>query len=85
MNEGKLQKLVIKAYEDDKYNSPVGDGEFTTLVNPEKYTIVYKPKYEDAQGQGSSNAQPKFEKIEPQDLDVELLFDSSGVIDGKSQ
>jgi len=81
MSEGKLQKLLIKAYKDDKFSDPVGDGEFTTLVNPEKYVIAYKPEYNEEQGQGTSASQPKFTRIAPQELEVELLFDSTGVID----
>ncbi|WP_372756877.1 LysM peptidoglycan-binding domain-containing protein [Mariniflexile sp.] len=83
MSEGKLQKLIIKAYKDEKFNDPVEDGEFITLLNPEKYVIVYKPEYQEEQGQGTSAAQPKFTRISPQELNVELLFDSTGVIDGK--
>ncbi|WP_431166559.1 CIS tube protein [Tenacibaculum halocynthiae] len=83
MSQGELKKLVIKAYKDDKFNDEVANGEFTTLVNPEKYMVVYKPEYTEVQGQGTSGGQPKFTKIPPQELDLDLLFDSSGVIDGK--
>ena len=84
MSQGELKKLVIKAYKDDKFNDEVADGEFTTLVNPEKYMVAYKPEYEEEQGQGTSGTQPKFKKIAPQELDLDLLFDSSGVIDGEA-
>ena len=83
MSQGALKKLVIKAYKDDKFNDEVANGEFTTLVNPEKYMVAYKPEYTEVQGQGTSGSQPKFTKIPPQELDLDLLFDSSGVIDGK--
>lgn len=83
MSQGALKKLVIKAYKDEKFNDEVADGEFKTLVNPEKYMVAYKPEYTEQQGQGSSAAQPKFSKIAPQELDLDLLFDSSGVIDGE--
>ena len=84
MSEGHLQKLLIKAFKDDKFSDPVGDGEFTTLVNPEKYTVAYKPEYNQEQGQGTSATQPKFIRIAPQELEIQLLFDSSGVIEGGS-
>ncbi len=84
MSQGELKKLVIKAYSDEKFNAEVADGEFTTLVNPEKYMVAYKPEYTEQQGQGTSGAQPKFSKIAPQELDLDLLFDSSGVIDGEA-
>ncbi|CAM1368122.1 conserved hypothetical protein [Tenacibaculum sediminilitoris] len=82
MSQGELKKLLIKAYKDIAFSEPVGDGEFTTLVNPEKYMIAYKPEYEEEQGQGTSATQPSFTRIAPQELDLDLLFDSSGVIDG---
>ncbi|WP_452598742.1 CIS tube protein [Pontimicrobium sp. MEBiC01747] len=83
MGEGELKKLTIKAYTDEKFNSPVDGGEFTTLVNPDKYVVVYKPEYEEQQGQGTSTKQPNFLRIAPQELDFELLFDSTGIIDGE--
>jgi len=82
MSQGELKKLVIEAYKDEKFETKVSNGEFTTLVNPEKYMVAYKPEYKEEQGQGSSGWQPKFAKIAPQELDLDLLFDSSGVIDG---
>lgn len=84
MSQGELKKLVIKAYSDEKFNDEVANGEFTTLVNPEKYMVAYKPEYTEQQGQGTSGSQPKFSKIAPQELDLDLLFDSSGVIDGEA-
>lgn len=84
MSQGELKKLVIKAYKDEKFNDEVADGEFTTLVNPEKYMVAYKPEYTEEQGQGTSGWQPKFAKIAPQEIDLDLLFDSSGVIDGEA-
>lgn len=83
MAGGELKKLKIKAYKDAKFNDPVDDGVFTTLLNPDKYVISYKPEYEQQQAQGTSTQQPKFLKIAPQELNLELLFDSTGVIDGK--
>ena len=82
MSQGELKKLVIKAYKDIGFTDEVADGEFTTLVNPEKYMIAYKPEYDEEQGQGTSATQPSFTRIAPQELDLDLLFDSSGVIDG---
>ena len=82
MDTGNLKKLSIKAYKDVKFDEAVGSGEFTTLLNPEKYVISYKPEYKEEQGQGTSATAPKFTRIAPQELDVELLFDSTGVLDG---
>ena len=81
MSTGGLKKLRIEAYSDDKFQDKVSGGDFETLVNPENYTIAYKPEYEEQQGQGTSATQPKFLRIAPQDLTLELLFDSTGVFE----
>lgn len=76
---GALKKLRIEAYSDEKFQDKVGGDDFETIVNPEKYNIVYKPEYEEEQAQGTSGAQPKFKKIAPQEISIDLLFDSTGV------
>lgn len=83
MSTGELKKLKVIGYKDDKFTEKVGDGEFTTLLNPEKYTFKYKVEYTEAQGQGTSASQPKFVRTPPEDLDLEFLFDRTGVIHGQ--
>lgn len=83
MSTGELKKLKITAYKDDQYSDPVGDGEFDTLLNPEKYTFSYKVEYTEAQGQGTSATAPKFVRTPPEDLELDFLFDRTGVIKGK--
>ncbi|MAM29897.1 MAG: hypothetical protein CMC13_12820 [Flavobacteriaceae bacterium] len=83
MNTGQLKKLRVTGYKDDQFTEKVGDGEFTSLLNPEKYTFKYKVEYSEAQGQGASATQPKFVRTPPEDLDLEFLFDRSGVIKGQ--
>lgn len=80
---GELVKLYIKAFEDEKYQNPVKPEEefqFTTLINPEKFTINYKVENDSKQAQGTSGVSSKFTKIPPQTLEIEFLFDSTGVI-----
>lgn len=76
---GALKKLRIEAYSDEKFQDKVGGDDFETIVNPEKYNIVYKPEYKDEQAQGTSGSQPIFTKIAPQEISIDLLFDSTGV------
>ena len=83
MNTGQLKKLRVIGYKDPEFTDKVGDGEFTSLLNPEKYTFKYKVEYTEAQGQGTSTSQPKFVRTPPEDLDLEFLFDRSGVIKGQ--
>ena len=83
MSTGELKKLKVTAYKDDRYSDKVGDGEFDTLLNPEKYTFAYKVEYTEAQGQGTSATAPKFVRTPPEELALDFLFDRTGVIKGK--
>jgi hypothetical protein len=56
---------------------------FEALINPETYTLEYKVKTADGQGQGTSGAQTKFEYTLPEELGFDFLFDNTGLIDGK--
>lgn len=83
MSTGELKKLKVTGYKDDKFTDKVGDGEFSTLLNPEKYTFKYKVEYTEAQGQGTSATQPKFVRTPPEDFELDFLFDRTGVIKGQ--
>jgi hypothetical protein len=91
MATGKLEKMLIMGFKDSKEAETGGKAEavkndayFEALINPETYTHEYKLKYADsAQGQGTSGQELKFEKIEPQEMTFEFLFDNTGIIDGK--
>ena len=84
---GKLEKLLILAFESSEDAERGSKSEaketFETLINPESYTLEYKVKTSDGQGQGSSGAQAKFEFTLPEELTFEFLFDNTGIIDGK--
>lgn len=84
MSSGELKKLKVTGYKDDRFSKKVGDGEFTTLLNPEKYTFKYKVEYTEAQGQGTSATQPKFVRTPPEEIELEFLFDRTGVIQGQT-
>ena len=77
---GELIKLNIKAYSDEQFSDEVADGEFKTLLNPEKYTYKYQIEQNDDQAQGTSGVAPRFNKALPEDLDLEFVFDRTGVV-----
>ncbi|WP_378176273.1 LysM peptidoglycan-binding domain-containing protein [Aquimarina sp. SS2-1] len=80
MSTGELTKLKVKAYSDPQFNNEVADGEFVTLLNPEKYTFNYKIEQNEDQAAGTSDLSPRFNKKLPEDLELEFLFDRSGVL-----
>jgi nucleoid-associated protein YgaU len=84
---GKLEKMLVLAFgtaEDAERGGTLEAKErFEALINPETYTLEYKVKTADAQGQGTSGAQTKFEYTLPEELTFDFLFDNTGLIDGK--
>lgn len=84
---GKLEKVLILAFETSERAESGGkteaDDSFEALINPETYTLEYKVKTAEGQGQGTSGAQQKFAYTLPDELSFEFLFDSTGIIDGK--
>lgn len=85
--KGTLEKMLILAFETASAAESGGPSNakasFEALINPETYTLEYKVKTADGQGQGTSGAQQKFAYTMPEELSFDFLFDSSGVIDGK--
>ncbi|MCV9930363.1 LysM peptidoglycan-binding domain-containing protein [Flavobacterium sp. LS1R49] len=79
---GELKKLKIVAFSDPGFNHLIADGQFSTLMNPEKYTFHYKIESDKTQASGTSSVPPKFNKQLPENLELDFVFDRSGVITG---
>lgn len=86
-DNGKLEKMLILAFdtseEAENGGKPEAKASVEAFINPETYTLEYKVKTADGQGQGTSGAQAKFEYTMPEELTFEFLFDNTGIIDGK--
>lgn len=85
--DGKLEKMLILAFDSAEAAETGGTTDakarFEALINPETYTLEYKVKTSDGQGQGTSGAQTKFEYTLPEELTFDFLFDNTGIIDGR--
>ncbi len=83
---GTLEKMLILAFDraTDAETGGRSDAKqvFEALINPENYTLEYKVKTADAQGQGTGGSEVKFEYTLPEELSFEFLFDNTGLIDG---
>ncbi len=77
---GELIKLNIKAFSDEQFSDEIADGEFKTLLNPEKYSYKYQIEQNEDQAPGTSAAAPRFNRALPEDLELEFVFDRTGVI-----
>jgi hypothetical protein len=75
-----VSKLKIYSYAD--VDRKTADDSMEVLVNPESYSQKITVKFSEKQAPGTTAKTPKFSKMEPQKLDFELLFDSTGVING---
>lgn len=77
---GELTKLKIKAFSDEQFSEEVADGDFRTLLNPETYMFKYKIEQNDEQAAGTSASAPRFNRALPEDLELEFVFDRTGVL-----
>jgi len=77
---GELTKLQIKAYSDETFRTEVANGEFRTLLNPEKYIYRYKVEQNKRQASGTSSSSPRYNRTPPEDLELEFVFDRTGIL-----
>lgn len=77
---GELTKLQIKAYSDPKFNNEIGNGEFNAMLNPENYVFRYRIEQNSQQASGTSSSSPRFSKTPSEDLEMEFVFDRTGVL-----
>ena len=75
---GRLEKLLIKAYEKPDYSGQP-TGEFTAYVNPNEIRQSYEMEYDSAQGAGTTNSRMNFKKIKPGDMSLSFYIDGTGV------
>lgn len=75
---GSLEKMKVMAYQKSNFTSKVG--EFSVMINPEKYSHTYKICYNDVRAQGSNGSSPDFNKTMADVVKMELVFDGTGVV-----
>lgn len=75
---GGLEKLNIAAYKNENFTGKTG--EFNVYINPEKYSRKYTICYTDPTAPGINGGSPNFNKIPSEELQLELVFDGTGVI-----
>ncbi|MFN4364457.1 CIS tube protein [Chryseobacterium hispalense] len=77
--KGALQKLTIGTYEDSDYKKRVDSGAFTAFINPTGYSVTYKTELEPGQALGTAKTDLKYTASPSTDLQLEFLFDGTGV------
>jgi hypothetical protein len=62
----------------DRENPQLEKGEYTVLVNPSSYSVSYGTDYKNTQPIGATDSSYMFNKVESQEMTIDLLFDSTG-------
>lgn len=74
-----LTKLTIDAYTDIKFEKPAGI-RWQALLNPTELSFSRKNNYQATQSAGTSAPQQSFSGGEPDQVQVDLLLDGTGVV-----
>jgi len=75
-------KLNIKAFKDADFNSESKAVDvFQTSITPEKYSLSTRIEMNKDQPTGNNGNDNKLDKITPRQLDLEILFDRTGVLE----
>lgn len=79
---GKLEPITITAYTNKELTELAqAPNKFVFPINPEQYTQQYKIGLDQSRPTGSSAPAPGFKSTDPEQLMLEFLFDSTGVLD----
>ena len=80
---GEMTKVKIQTYKYNDYNQKE-TVVFTASINPTAYSLTHKVDYDIIQPNGSNAANTRFIKKSPQVLQLEFLFDGTGVMQKNS-
>lgn len=71
-------KMKIMAFLDTSFSQKAG--EIVVQLNPDKYSLDYEVQFANNQSSGSSGQELLFDRIKPQKLNFDFLFDRTGAI-----
>ena len=77
MTTGRLEKLLIQAFEQPDY-AGTAIATFESYVNPSEVTLAYEMEYDSAQGSGTTGARMEFKKVKPGELALSFFLDGTG-------
>jgi len=82
---GKLEKMQIASYTDDKFSKRSKDEEahdFSVLINPASYSHALALRYDDKHPPDRGETPPHFDGVAADFVKFELVFDGTGVVPG---
>ncbi len=80
---GELSKLKITPYKNSDFKESEKGAPYTVLVNPEKYSQTFTVDYNKEKASGLHSSDPKYNKGNSPDLDLEIIFDGTGLLQDK--
>jgi len=80
LSDGTLAKLRIEAYTDSRFNNQAPVPSLVVPINPAKYSRNGRISYTDNKAAGAAGASPVFDRMEPETVTFELVFDATGVV-----
>lgn len=81
---GAIQKLTIGTYKDSDYEKRIQNGAFKAFINPTGYSVTYKTEHETPLLPGAAKTDAKYIASPSTDLQLEFLFDGTGVTEANS-
>jgi LysM repeat protein len=81
---GAIQKLTIGTYKDSDYEKRIQNGAFKAFINPTGYSVTYKTELETPLLPGAAKTDAKYVASPSTDLQLEFLFDGTGVTEANS-
>jgi nucleoid-associated protein YgaU len=81
LNGSQVEKMRIMAFATDSFD-PIDllSGNFFVDVNPGSYKLNYSTELNDNQAEGRSGDSPQYNISKPQDFNIDILFDGTGVL-----
>lgn len=76
---GAIQKITIGTYENSDYDKRIQSGAFKAFINPTGYSVTYKTEFETPLLPGAAKTDAKYIASPSTDLQLEFLFDGTGV------
>lgn len=81
---GEVKKITIGTYEDSSYQKIIKSKAFEALINPTGFSFTRKNDFNKEQESGASASEQKFIKASSSSLQLEFLFDGTGVTKANS-
>ncbi len=78
----KLEKLVIRSFENRDFSGEDPNKKFTTPINPESFTQTFKVNADTSQGHGNPGTEAKYKSTEPEQLRLEFVLDGTKTMEG---